>query len=442
MVVLNKIYTRTGDAGLTALGTGERVPKYSARIAAYGTVDETNACIGMARLQLAGAHPEVDAMLGSHPERSFRSGRRPHHARARRRQRSAARRCASPTPRSSASKTRSTRSMPSSQPLRSFVLPGGSPAAAALHVARTVCRRAERAIVELAALPDEPVSAPALKYINRLSDLLFVASRYVNARAQRRAVGAGAKSLSLPPVAGGAIRKQQSVVFIPLSDDNPLRSIASSGSRSASSRPMCSLSCGRCGKWARHPPPALPWFPPSSSRCRLSAGRAHGPLDTLAVPEGYTLLTYMFLHGDIIHLCSNMLFLWVFGDNVEDAMGHLKYLLFYVVCGVLPAAGARLMLPTSQLPLIGASGAVAGVIAAYLILHPRVLVWVLAFRFIPLHISAAWVLGVWVATQLIMVLVNQPDQVAWWAHIGGMVAGRDPDPVHAPAGRAAVRPQG
>ena len=79
--------------------------------------------------------------------------------------------------------------------------------------------------------------------------------------------------------------------------------------------------------------------------------------------------------------------------------------------------------PSSKLPLIGASGAVAGVIAAYLILHPRVMVWVLAFRFIPLRISAAWVLGVWVATQLFMVLLNQPDQVAWWAHIGGMVAG-------------------
>jgi membrane associated rhomboid family serine protease len=82
-----------------------------------------------------------------------------------------------------------------------------------------------------------------------------------------------------------------------------------------------------------------------------------------------------------------------------------------------------LVLPASKLPLIGASGAVAGVIAAYLILHPRVMVWVLAFRFIPLRISAAWVLGIWVATQLFMVLLSQPDQVAWWAHIGGMVTG-------------------
>ena len=141
------------------------------------------------------------------------------------------------------------------------------------------------------------------------------------------------------------------------------------------------------------------------------------------MPEGYTLLTYMFLHGDILHLLSNMLFLWVFGDNVEDAMGHIKFLVFYLAVRRRRRACARLVLPTSKLPLIGASGAVAGVIAAYLILHPRVMVWVLAFRFIPLRISAAWVLGVWVATQLVMVLLNQADQVAWWAHIGGMVAG-------------------
>jgi membrane associated rhomboid family serine protease len=141
------------------------------------------------------------------------------------------------------------------------------------------------------------------------------------------------------------------------------------------------------------------------------------------VPEGYTLLTYMFLHGDILHLLSNMLFLWVFGDNVEDAMGHLKFIVFYLACGVAGGLAHSLALPTSKLPLIGASGAVAGVIGAYLILHPRVMVWVLAFRFIPLRISAAWVLGVWVATQLFMVLLGQPDQVAWWAHIGGMVTG-------------------
>jgi membrane associated rhomboid family serine protease len=118
-----------------------------------------------------------------------------------------------------------------------------------------------------------------------------------------------------------------------------------------------------------------------------------------------------------------MLFLWVFGDNVEDALGHVRYLAFYLTCGVVAGLVHAYMLPTSKLPLIGASGAVAGVIGAYLMLHPRVMVWVLAFRFIPLKISAAWVLGVWVATQVTMVLIKQSDEVAWWAHIGGVVTG-------------------
>jgi membrane associated rhomboid family serine protease len=141
------------------------------------------------------------------------------------------------------------------------------------------------------------------------------------------------------------------------------------------------------------------------------------------VPEGLTLVTYQFLHSDILHLLSNMLFLWVFGDNVEDAMGHLKFIVFYLACGVAGGLAHAWMLPGSSLPLIGASGAVAGVIAAYLILHPRVRVWVLAFRLIPLRISAAWVLGVWAATQIVMVALAPFDQVAWWAHVGGMAAG-------------------
>jgi cob(I)alamin adenosyltransferase len=179
MVVLNKIYTRTGDAGATALGTGERVPKHAPRIAAYGSVDETNAAVGMARLHVAEAHSDVDAILARIQNDLFdlgadlcapeRPGSEPGRARLRV---------------SEAQVERLEHEIDAMnaelQPLRSFVLPGGTPAAAALHVARTVCRRAERAIVELAADPNERVSPPALKYINRLSDLLFVASRYVN----------------------------------------------------------------------------------------------------------------------------------------------------------------------------------------------------------------------------------------------------------------------
>lgn len=144
------------------------------------------------------------------------------------------------------------------------------------------------------------------------------------------------------------------------------------------------------------------------------------------VPELYTLVTYMFFHADIFHLAGNMIFLWVFGDNVEDAVGHVKFLFFYLACGVAAAllhsyivAGTE----SANLPLIGASGAVAGVIAAYLMLHPRVRVWVLAFKVIPLQISAAFVLGAWIITQIVMVMMPQIGPIAFWAHIGGLVAG-------------------
>lgn len=180
MVVLNKIYTKTGDAGTTALGTGERVPKTSPRIAAYGTVDETNAHVGVARIHLAGQDPDVDAMLLRVQNDLFdlgadlcvpdRGEKLPYE----------------PLRVADAQVKRLEDEIDmmngSLSPLRSFILPGGTAAAAALHVARTVSRRAERMIVELAAIPGETVSAPALKYINRLSDFLFVASRYVNDR--------------------------------------------------------------------------------------------------------------------------------------------------------------------------------------------------------------------------------------------------------------------
>ncbi len=180
MVVLNKIYTKTGDDGTTGLGSGERVKKFDGRIAAYGTVDEANAAIGMARLHLAGKEPVVDAMLARIQNDMFDLG---------------ADLCVpdrgeklsyEPLRITDTQVTRLENEIDQLnadlKPLRSFVLPGGSPGAAALHVARTVSRRAERHMVELAANPKEPVSDAALKYINRLSDFLFVASRYVNDR--------------------------------------------------------------------------------------------------------------------------------------------------------------------------------------------------------------------------------------------------------------------
>jgi cob(I)alamin adenosyltransferase len=181
MVVLNRIYTKTGDQGTTALGTGERVKKSALRIEAYGTVDETNAVIGIVRLHAGEPGlAELDRMLGliqndlfdlgadlCTPQRGVKEGQE-------------ALRIVG------AQVERLERQIDSLNdalaPLRSFVLPGGHPAAAHLHLARTVCRRAERAMVALKDLPDEDISEEALRYANRLSDFLFVASRFVNAQ--------------------------------------------------------------------------------------------------------------------------------------------------------------------------------------------------------------------------------------------------------------------
>jgi rhomboid family protein len=213
------------------------------------------------------------------------------------------------------------------------------------------------------------------------------------------------------------------VVFIPLSDDNPLRAIRFQWIT------VGLIAFNALVFFFENTPDgqaaiaSLALIPSELFQVRILGGAVSAPNQTMYVPEGLTLLTYQFLHSDILHLLSNMLFLWVFGDNIEDAMGHVKFLVFYLLCGVAAGLTHAFMLPHSNLPLIGASGSVAGVIAAYLILHPRVRVWVLAFRFIPLRIAAAWVLGVWAATQLVMIALAPTDQVAWWAHVGGMVAG-------------------
>lgn len=178
MVVLSKIYTRSGDDGSTALGDGERRPKYDLRITAYGTVDEANAAIGIARSQLGPEHAELDAILARIQNDLFDLGADlcvPDRGLAPARE--ALRIVDAQVSRL---ETEIDRMNGELQPLRSFVLPGGTAAAASLHLARTITRRAERSIAELAAHAHEPVNKPALKYINRLSDLLFVASRFVN----------------------------------------------------------------------------------------------------------------------------------------------------------------------------------------------------------------------------------------------------------------------
>lgn len=141
------------------------------------------------------------------------------------------------------------------------------------------------------------------------------------------------------------------------------------------------------------------------------------------VPSWATWLTYMFMHGGWMHLIGNMLFLWVFGDNVEDAMGHLRFLVFFLLCGMAGALLHALMNPESEQPLIGASGAISGVIASYLMLYPRVRIWGLAFKAIPLHIPAMYALGAWVLFQLLSAVFDQQGAVGWWAHLGGLGAG-------------------
>jgi cob(I)alamin adenosyltransferase len=182
MVVLNKIYTRTGDDGTTALGTGERRKKYDLRVAAYGTLDEANAAIGIARLH-TGDDAALDAALARVQNDLFDAGadltmpgkgRGPGGARL------------TVTDAQVAwLESEIDRLNAELAPLKSFVLPGGSAAAAYLHLARTICRRGERLIAELRDKPDESVGDEVLKYVNRLSDFLFVASRYANGKGAR-----------------------------------------------------------------------------------------------------------------------------------------------------------------------------------------------------------------------------------------------------------------
>src|SRR3546814_79414 len=136
-----------------------------------------------------------------------------------------------------------------------------------------------------------------------------------------------------------------------------------------------------------------------------------------------TLLSYQFLHGGFMHLAGNMLYLWVFGDNVEDAMGHGRFLLFYLVCGVLAALAQVAFDPVNATPLIGASGSISGVLGAYLILHPHARVLV-PIGFIPLYLPAWLLLIFWFGFQFFAAFGSGgAENVGWWAHFGGFVAG-------------------
>ena len=136
-----------------------------------------------------------------------------------------------------------------------------------------------------------------------------------------------------------------------------------------------------------------------------------------------TLVTGMFLHGSWGHLAGNMIFLWVFGDNVEDCLGSLRYALFYLACGVAGALAYAFALPSSEAPLIGASAAISGVVAAYLMLYPHVHVFGLVFNWLPVSIAAVYCVGAWIALQIGAALLGADPEIGWWAHVGGIVAG-------------------
>ena len=145
-----------------------------------------------------------------------------------------------------------------------------------------------------------------------------------------------------------------------------------------------------------------------------------------AVPPVISLVTAMFLHGGVLHLAGNMLYLWIFGDNIEDAMGRVRYVAFYLLCGVAAALAQALPNPSSAVPMIGASGAISGVLGAYLMLFPRAHVLVLiplGFVSQLIRLPAMWVLLLWFVLQLLSNTLGGDSGVAFSAHIGGFVTG-------------------
>ncbi len=161
---------------------------------------------------------------------------------------------------------------------------------------------------------------------------------------------------------------------------------------------------------------------------KVLLGEARLAPEVALVPPAATVLTSMFLHGGWMHLIGNMLFLWIFGNNVEDAMGHARFVVFYVLCGVAAVYAQALPNPDSDIPMVGASGAISGILGAYVLLYPhaKVLVMIpLGFFLHTVRMPALWVLGLWFAIQLLSSLLADPSRggVAFGAHIGGFIAG-------------------
>jgi membrane associated rhomboid family serine protease len=150
------------------------------------------------------------------------------------------------------------------------------------------------------------------------------------------------------------------------------------------------------------------------------------PPEVVLLPSWATIFTSMFLHGGLMHIAGNMLFLWIFGNNVEDAVGRVRYVFFYLACGIAAALAQAFVDPASSVPMVGASGAIGGVLGAYIVLHPRanvrVFVWIIFFIRL-INVPAALLLGVWFGMQIFGVLTPGDGGIAFAAHVGGFLAG-------------------
>jgi membrane associated rhomboid family serine protease len=210
--------------------------------------------------------------------------------------------------------------------------------------------------------------------------------------------------------------------MIPISDDNPARLtpvVTWTIMALCVAAFLWELSLGRSMEAVI----AVLGFSPASLTTAVPAQTGY-----VAVPGWATIFISMFLHGGFLHIAGNMLYLWIFGNNVEDAMGHVRFIVFYLASGAAAALTMAAVDPASTVPMIGASGAISGVLAAYVLLYPRARVTVvvpLGIIFYPLKISAIWVVGFWFALQLLSAALTSAGQagVAWWAHVGGFVAG-------------------
>ena len=210
--------------------------------------------------------------------------------------------------------------------------------------------------------------------------------------------------------------------MIPISDDNPARLV-----------PVINwaliLGCIAAFVWELSLGQGMERAVTAFGFTPASLGGGHIDIPNVGrLPASATILTSMFLHAGFLHIAGNMLYLWIFGNNVEDAMGHVRYLFFYLVCGIAAALTLAFVDPASRLPMVGASGAISGVLAGYVLLFPRARVTVivpLGIIFYPFRIAAFWVVGFWFLLQLISAAATRPDQpgVAWWAHVGGFAAG-------------------